>query len=91
MIRHIPEGVFPFDDCGYARTPLIPFAEQAIALDCLCDSGAPALELRGASASVPKAVPLRENRWRFELPPFQSAASLDTASFAVRSTPRGFR
>ena len=35
MIRHIPEGVFPFDDCGYARTPLIPFAEQAIALDCL--------------------------------------------------------
>ncbi len=77
MIRHIPEGVFPFDDCGYARTPLIPFAEQAIALDCLCDSGAPALELRGASASVPKAVPLRENRWRFELPPFQSAASLE--------------
>ena len=22
MIRHLPEGIFPFEDCGYARQPL---------------------------------------------------------------------
>ena len=77
MIRHIPEGVFPFDDCGYARTPLIPFVEQAIRLDCLCDSGAPTLEARGARVDAPSAVSLGENRWRFELPPFPSPIFLE--------------
>ena len=75
MIRHVPEGIVPFDDCGYGRTPCRPFTGQAITLDCLCDAGAPALELRGLQMASPPAVPRGERRWRFVLPAFQAAKS----------------
>ena len=66
MIRHLPEGIFPFEDCGYARQPLYPMAGEDILLDCLCDGGAPALEIDGEDCAL---QPLRtEKGWRFVLP-----------------------
>ena len=75
MIRHIPEGIFPFEDCGYARKPCLPFVGQAVALDCLCGDGVPRLEIRGAAADVRPPVPCGESRWRFELAPFRAPVS----------------
>ena len=45
MIRHLPEGLVPFEDCGYARQPLRPLEGQEIRLGCLCDGPAPVLEM----------------------------------------------
>ncbi len=75
MIRHIPEGIFPFDDCGYSRVPYQPFAGQEIALDCLCDVGSPVLEMIGLDprSAAPNAM---ENSWRFTVPAFDAPCTV---------------
>lgn len=66
MIRHLPEGIFPFEDCGYARRPLYPMAGEDIRLDCQCDGGVPALEIAGEDCAI---QPIQtEKGWRFTLP-----------------------
>lgn len=75
MIRHIPEGIVPFDDCGYSRKPLYPFIGQEIMLECLCNGGTPLLEIRGIDCRVPPASSCGENHWRFVLSPFASACT----------------
>ena len=74
MIRHLPEGVVPFADCGYGRTPAIPFTRQDVLLGCLCDSGVPTLETEGILL-YPDPVSREEYLWRFTLPAFSSACS----------------
>ena len=44
MIRHLPEGLVPFEECGYDRKPLHPQEGQEIRLGCLCDGAAPVWE-----------------------------------------------
>lgn len=74
MIRHLPDGIFPFDDCGYARTPLHPMTGQEIHIDCLCDGGEPALEMAGQPAAL---RPVRtEKGWRFTLPAMEKPCTL---------------
>ncbi len=46
MLRHLPEGVVPFDDCGYSRFPTQPMTGDEIHLDCQCD-GDVSLEIEG--------------------------------------------
>ena len=46
MLRHLPEGVVPFDDCGYSRIPVQPMTGQEIYLECQCD-GEASLEIEG--------------------------------------------
>ena len=75
MIRHIPEGIVPFNDCGYGRTPVIPFTGQDILLDCVCDSGMPALEIQGAKDVSASPESHGEHRWQFRLRAFSSACS----------------
>ena len=56
MIRHVPEGIVPFEDCGYARTPTNPFVGQEIKLNCLCDHKTPPrLELNEQQGKTPVA------------------------------------
>ena len=74
MIRHLPDGIFPFDDCGYARTPLYPMTGQEIHIDCLCDGGEPALETAGQSAVLRPAR--TEKGWRFTLPTMERPCAL---------------
>ncbi|MGN1018843.1 MAG: TIM-barrel domain-containing protein [Aristaeellaceae bacterium] len=74
MIRHLPEGIFPFEDCGYARHPLYPMAGQAIHLDCLCDGGAPALEIAGEACAA-RPLPTAKG-WRFTLPARERACEV---------------
>lgn len=74
MIRHLPDGIFPFDDCGYARTPLYPMTGQEIHIDCLCDGGEPALETAGQSTALRPAR--TEKGWRFTLPAMERPCAL---------------
>lgn len=34
MIQHLPEGLVPFEDCGYARSPELPLVGQPIRVAC---------------------------------------------------------
>ena len=74
MIRHLPDGIFPFDDCGYARTPLYPMTGQEIHIDCLCDGGEPVLETAGQPAALRPAR--TEKGWRFTLPAMDKPCAL---------------
>ena len=77
MIRHVPEGIVPFEDCGYARKPAYPFIGQEITLDCLCDHETPpVLEMDRYCGETPAAFPCGEGHWRFTIPAFSSAQSL---------------
>ena len=77
MIRHVPEGIVPFENCGYARIPAYPFIGQEIRLDCLCDSEtAPVLEFDHHQVETPVASSFGEGRWRFTIPAFLTAQSM---------------
>lgn len=47
MLKHLPEGLVPFEDCGFARHPLMPLAMEPVRVDCRVDEedGRPALLL----------------------------------------------
>ena len=79
MIRHVPEGIVPFDDCDYKRTPCYPFIGQPITIDCLCDTGVPVLEFRGLQEKPPRASSLGHDCWRFMIPAFR-----ETVTFSYR-------
>ena len=66
MLKHLPEGIVPFEDCGYARTPVQPMTGEPILLDCQSDD-TPWLEIEGRSQHLlPQQLP---DRWRFSLAP----------------------
>ncbi len=50
MIKHLGEGLVPFEDCGFARTPETPLIGQSVRVCCRMDAcaDAPWLELDGA-------------------------------------------
>lgn len=37
MIKHLPEGLTPFKDCGFARHPLYPMEHQPFTVSCRVD------------------------------------------------------
>ena len=67
MIRHLPEGLVPFEDCGYARQPLHPLEGQEIRLGCLCDGPAPVWE-SADGRSIPGRPGTREHCYTWALP-----------------------
>ncbi len=67
MIRHLPEGLVPFEDCGYARQPLHPLEGQEIRLGCLCDGAAPVWE-SADGRSIPGRPGTREHCYTWALP-----------------------
>ena len=48
MLKHLPEGLVPFEDCGFARHPFAPLAMEPVRVDCRVDAedGRPVLRLR---------------------------------------------
>lgn len=56
MLRHLPEGVTLFENCGYARTPVHPTVNDEICL--ACQSDAPALlEIEGHAGEARQSAP----------------------------------
>lgn len=39
MLKHLPEGLVPFEDCGFARHPYAPLAGEEVVADCRVDQG----------------------------------------------------
>ncbi len=56
MLRHLPEGVVPFADCGYGRRPVQPMTGEEIRLDCRCD-GDSELEIEGLFGAARREGP----------------------------------
>ena len=38
MLKHLPEGLVPFEDCGFARHPFAPLAGESVRVDCRVDA-----------------------------------------------------
>lgn len=77
MIQHVPEGIVPFEYCGYARTPKYPFVGQEIELNCVCDHEMPPrLELDEYQGEAPAATSCGNGLWSFTLPAFSTPKSL---------------
>lgn len=59
MLKHLPEGLVPFQDCGFARHPLHPLAGESVQVDCRVDAqdGVPSLKwwLNGKAQPAPQA------------------------------------
>lgn len=69
MIKHMPEGLTPFKDCGYARYPLFPMENEPFDVACFSDGMTPVLRWRVNGAPQPELAPIREkeNRFRFSI------------------------
>ena len=37
MLKHLPEGLVPFEDCGFARRPYAPLADEEVVVECRVD------------------------------------------------------
>lgn len=48
MLKHLPEGLVPFEDCGSPGHPFAPLAMEPVRVDCRVDAedGRPVLRLR---------------------------------------------
>lgn len=72
MIKHLPEGLTPYADCGFERTPTWPLAGEAVSVACRSEAE-PALLLtvNGRPMSPPKPRRVGDRFWRFELGRFE--------------------
>ncbi len=72
MLKHLPEGVTPFEDCGYARYPLFPLENEAFDVACLAEGCAcePTLvfSVGGEKRTALRPYRVENGRYRFRLP-----------------------
>ncbi len=80
MLKHLPEGVTPFEDCGYARYPLFPMENEPFEVACLAEglAGEPTLAFRvnGEARAALRPYQAKNGFYRFRLPgqPFGEVA-----------------
>ena len=86
MLKHLPEGLVPFEDCGFSRKPFAPLAGERVTVECRVDEddGIPALWYTVNAGAVQTAVPVcvRKRFFRFELGSF---AFGDTVRYQLRT------
>ena len=72
MIKHLPEGLTPYEDCGFGRYPTWPLAGEAVRVACRSEAE-PVLLLtvNGRPMSPPKPRRVGDRFWRFELGRFE--------------------
>ena len=87
MLKHLPEGLTPFEDCGFARRPLYPLAGEAVTVFCRADTadGQPELLMSVDGGREETHAPAgRDGRfYRFELGAFALGAHV---SYSLRSS-----
>ncbi|MDR3050673.1 MAG: hypothetical protein LBU67_02985 [Oscillospiraceae bacterium] len=80
MIKHLPEGLVPFEDCGFARHPETPLIGDEIVIDCRVDQNAatPVLHwtVDGAAQAQRAGIRSGEHTYRFSLGRFERPATL---------------
>ncbi len=71
MIKHLPEGLVPFEDCGFARYPYQPLEGEKIRVDCRINQGdgVPSLflQINDAHEQCVQAVQKEEHYFSFEI------------------------
>lgn len=85
MIKHLPEGLVPFEDCGFARYPYMPLAGEKIRVQCRVDGEeVPVLTLRiGAEERTLTGASMDKGIYAFDLGAFPEAA---TVSYQISTT-----
>lgn len=53
MLKHLPEGLVPFEDCGFARHPFAPLAMEPVRVDCRVGCGGRAARAAAARGRRP--------------------------------------
>jgi len=72
MIKHLPEGLTPYEDCGFGRYPTWPLAGEAVSVACRSEvEPALLLTVNGKAMSPPKPRRVGNRFWRFELGRFE--------------------
>ena len=76
MIKHLGEGLVPFEDCGFARSPEIPCVGVEVIVRCRVDysDALPVLTMR-SEEGVFSVQPIKEkpHHYRFPLGIFNAA------------------
>lgn len=71
MIKHLPEGLVPFESCGFERIPEYPLQNQSITINCRVDgyNSAPKLylSLNNCDYKSLNAINVRDNYYKFDI------------------------
>ena len=83
MIKHLGEGLLPFQDSGFQRHPEFPLPGEPITLDVRLDemSAAPVLHWSVDGSPMPDRTgsPLENGRFRFSLEAFSAPCRVEYA------------
>ena len=92
MLKHLPEGLTPWEDGGFSRNPLDPLVGQEVFVSCRSDNGIPALywEVDGMARPVSAGVPVGNNCYRFSLGAFDKLSSVSYRFAAGADVTRTF-
>ena len=81
MIKHLGEGLFPFQDSGFERHPAFPQPGEAVTLDVRLDDlpGAPVLHWQADGRKMPAltGLPLDGRRFSFPLGAFDAPCRVE--------------
>jgi alpha-D-xyloside xylohydrolase len=92
MLKHLPEGLTPWEDGGFSRNPQNPLAGQEVIVSCRSDYEVPALywELDGKMMPVITGVPAGNNCYRFTLGVFDKLSAVSYRFAAGNNRTRVF-
>ena len=79
MIKHLPEGLAPYEDCGFARYPVFPLENEPVSVSCRTDEDTPpslSLQVSGEARPAPAPQRVRPRFWRFLLGAFPPGAQV---------------
>ena len=72
MIKHLPEGLTPYEDCGFGRYPTWPLAGEDVSVACRSEEEPTLLmAVNGVPVEAPKPRQVGDRFWRFELGRFE--------------------
>ena len=94
MIKHLGEGLLPFQDSGFQRYPEFPLPGEPVTLDIRLDglSAAPVLHWSVDGSPMPDQIglPLENGRFRFSLGAFDAPCRVEYAFSASDEALGGF-
>lgn len=92
MLKHLPEGLTPWEDGGFSRNPVDPLAGQEVYVACRSDGAAPLLhwEIDGETQPAISGTPVGNNCYRFLMGIFKSLSSVRYRFIAGNEATRTF-
>ena len=95
MLKHLPEGLVPFEDCGFARYPARPLEKEAMVIACRTDEedGQPELLLYVNDKAVKPLAPESNDGeyWRFHIGEFNWGDKIEYQLRTKKESSRIFR